>query len=159
MCRSWRLPRNRGGGKKKEFQKQKWPATSRRGDRMILQYQYICARYIKAATRPQQGRRTPEKINCRVFSLFFGHTFPSRSKYADSLRCGFHTTGATRSSSFPGKTDVGVCPFVRPWQDRSGRGKYLLNVFIQTPEGSASHGETCDQRLDPPPPAPCTTRP
>lgn len=84
---------------------------------MILQYQYICARYIKAATRPQQARRTPEKINCWAF-------FPLRSKYADSLRRGFHTTGATRSRSFPGKTDVGVCPSVRPsvaGQERPGK--------------------------------------
>lgn len=57
--------------KEKEIQKQKWPATSRGGDRMILQYQYICARYVKAATQPQQAQRTPEKINCRIFFLFF----------------------------------------------------------------------------------------
>lgn len=97
---------------------------------MILQYQYICARYIKAATRPQRAQRTPEKINCRVFFLFFSRVFfPLRSQYADSLRRGFHTTGATRSSSFPGKTDVAllpsVRPSVRPWQDRSGRGKNI----------------------------------
>lgn len=89
----------------------------RRGDRMILQYKYIRTRYIRAATRPQQARRTPGKINCSFFPVFFSPCiffffFSLRSKYADSLRCGFHTTGATRSSSFPGKTDVGVHPFV-----------------------------------------------
>lgn len=85
---------------------------------MILQDQYICTRYIKAATRPQQARRTPEKINGRVifFPPFLLRFLPLCSKYAESLPCGFHTTGATRSSSFPGKTDVGyrlsVCPYV-----------------------------------------------
>lgn len=138
----------------------------RRGDRMILQYKYIRTRYIRAATRPQQARRTPGKINCSFFPVFFFplhllfFSFPCALNTPTVCAVDFTLRGRHAQVVSPAKQmSVSTRLSIGLQQNTSGSEKYQLNVFIQTPKGSTSHGEKCDQRLDPPPPTSCTTLP